>query len=126
VNFILVDSSVWMDHYRKRNDALVDLLAHDRVLTHPFVIGEIACGTPPARSLVLTSLKLMRSVDQATMDEVLNFINRNQLHGTGCGIVDISLLASTLITPDAALWTLDKRLHALATRFDVAFNPVLH
>ena len=126
MNFVLVDSSVWMDHYRKRNDALVDLLAQDRVLTHPFVIGEIACGTPPSRSMVLTSLRMMRSVDQATTDEVLEFVNRNQLYGAGCGIVDVSLLASTLITPDAALWTLDKRLHALASRFNTAYSPVLH
>jgi hypothetical protein len=33
------------------------------------------------------------------------------------------LLASTLITPGIALWTLDKRLDELARRFNVVYHP---
>lgn len=45
---VLIDTSVWIDHFRNGNEALVELMAQDRALIHPMVIGEIACGTPPA------------------------------------------------------------------------------
>ncbi len=57
---ILVDSSVWVDHFRHGNEALTTLLHQDRVLVHPFVIGEIACGTPPDRTRVLAWLAELR------------------------------------------------------------------
>lgn len=44
---VLVDTSVWIAHFRKRNEELVGLLGHNLAMTHPLVIGEIACGTPP-------------------------------------------------------------------------------
>jgi hypothetical protein len=85
------------------------------------VIVELACGTPPSpREQALGSLSLLRSCNQATLDEVLELIEREKLFGLGCGLVDMALLASTLITPGARLWTLDRRLLELAQRFDVA------
>ena len=117
---VLVDTSVWIDHFRYRNVTLEFLLQQDQVLIHPLVIGEIACGTPPSpRSQALSDLGLLNMTRQASMRETLAFIERAALYGTGCGIVDIVLLASTLITPGALLWTLDKRLAELAGRFGV-------
>ena len=63
---VLVDTSVWVDHFRRRNDALIQLLAQDRVLVHPFVIGEIACGTPPARARTLADLDQLQPSQQAS------------------------------------------------------------
>jgi predicted nucleic acid-binding protein len=123
---VLVDSSVWVDHFRKCNDALVDLLALDRVLVHPLIVGEIACGTPPNRQKTLTDLAGLRQSQQATINEVLAFVEREQLLGLGCGLVDLLLLASTLMTPGLLLWTLDKRLSALAQRFGVLHHPAVH
>ena len=42
---VLVDTSVWVNHFRNSDAALVDLLLSDRVLTHPLILLEIACGT---------------------------------------------------------------------------------
>lgn len=124
---VLIDTSVWIDHFRNRNDVLVDLIELDLALAHPMVIVEIACGTPPApRIQPLNSISLLQPCNQAGLSEVMEFIEREGLYGLGCGLVDIPLLASTLITPGAELWTLDKRLAELAGRFGVAHLPTLH
>ncbi|MDY0330932.1 MAG: VapC toxin family PIN domain ribonuclease [Thiomonas sp.] len=116
---VLVDTSVWVDHFRHCNEALVELLELDLVLAHPLVVGEIACGTPPNRVQTLADLSRLQQPQQASMREALAFVEREHLFGLGCGMVDMLLLASTLITPGAALWTLDKRLRVLAERFEV-------
>ena len=124
---VLVDTSVWIEHFRHRNGALTDLLESDLVLTHPMVWVEVACGTPPApRGQTLQDLRLLAPTQQARLLEVLDFIERERLYGLGCGLVDMSLLASTLLTPQAELWTLDKRLADLAERFGVMHQPALH
>lgn len=123
---ILVDTSVWVDHFRHGNDTLIGLLDRDLVLVHPLIIGELACGTPPRRAQTLTDLASLQSARQASAAEVLAFIDREHLFGLGCGIVDMHLLASTLITQGARLWTLDKRLDVLAERFGVAHRIGAH
>ncbi len=120
---VLVDTSVWVDHFRHRNDALSDLLGLDRVMVHPMVLGELACGTPPSRSRTLADLGRLDPTQQASVREVIAFVEREQLFGLGCGLVDVTLLASTLLTKDVALWTLDRGLTGLADRFGVAHRP---
>ncbi|NNM66069.1 MAG: type II toxin-antitoxin system VapC family toxin [Burkholderiales bacterium] len=126
MNGVLVDTSVWVDHFRHRNEALVDLLELDLVMTHPLIVGEIACGTPPNRVQTLADLDRLQPTQQASAREVVAFVERERLFGLGCGMVDMLLLASTLMTPGAELWTLDKRLCALADRFGVMHHPALH
>lgn len=122
---ILVDTSVWVDHFRNRNDSLIQLLSRDLVLIHPMILAEIACGTPPApRQRMFGDLALLPQSHQATIAELMIFIEKERLYGLGCGLVDITLLASVMITPAAKLWTLDKRLGLLAKRLDVFFSPV--
>lgn len=124
---VLIDTSVWVDHFRRGNKLLADLIELDLVLTHPMVIVEIACGTPPApRTQTLNNIRLLQSCNQASLPEVMELIERERLHGLGCGLVDMSLLASTLITPGAKLLTLDKRLAELAGHFEVAHLPPFH
>jgi predicted nucleic acid-binding protein len=124
---VLVDTSVWIDHFRNRNEALMILLSQDMALAHPMVVGEIACGTLPApRSQTLGDLGLLRMVQPASLRETMDFIERESIYGMGCGLVDIVLLASVLISPGATLWTLDKRLAALAARFGVAHREPAH
>lgn len=122
---ILIDTSVWVDHFRSRNDHLVQLLCRDQVLIHPMIQAEIACGAPPAPRLrTLGDLALLPHSHQATIAEVIVFIENEKLYGLGCGLVDIMLLASVMITPGAKLWTLDKRLAKLAARLNVSYQPV--
>ena len=123
MNPVLVDTSVWIDHFRQGNPHLVQLLQQDMALMHPLVLGELACGTPPARARTLADLQRLKPARQASMREVMALIEREQLFGLGCGLVDITLLASALMSSGAGLWSLDKRLHALAQRFGIAYRP---
>lgn len=121
MNGVLIDTSVWVDHFRNRNEGVIDLLTRDFALAHPMVVTELACGTPPApRIRTLADIAALRPARQASLDEVRALIERNRLFGLGCGLVDLALLASTLITPGAKLWTLDKRLAQLAENFGIA------
>jgi hypothetical protein len=79
---------------------------------------------PPARAQTLADIERLQQTQQASMREVLGFIDREKLYGLGCGLVDMVLLASTLMTPGSALWTLDKRPRALAERFKVLHRSV--
>jgi predicted nucleic acid-binding protein len=127
MNGVLIDTSVWLDHFRNGNEALVKLLVQDAVLTHPMVIGEIACGTPPApRTRTLGDLRQLAMIQDAGLRETMAFIERESIYGMGCGLIDMVLLTSTLITPGAKLWTLDQRLAGLAERFGVAFPVPKH
>ena len=120
---VLADSSVWVAHFRKSHRVLQSLLATDQVLCHPLIVLELACGTPPApRERTLGNLKKLQQAVIATTEETLELIEREQLQDLGCGAVDMSLLASVLLTPDTLLWTVDKNLDALSTRFGVAFH----
>jgi predicted nucleic acid-binding protein len=127
VTNVLIDTSVWVDHFRRRNDTLVQLITTDQALTHPLVILELACGTPPEpRARTLRDIGLLRRAQQASGSEVMQFIEAQQLHGKGCGAVDLTLLASTLLTPGASLWSLDRRLEQLAQQLNVAYAPKVH
>ena len=126
MNGVLVDTSVWVDHFRRRNDALVDLLGLDLVMVHPLIVGEIACGTPPDRHQTLSDLDGLGQTRQAGIHEVVDLIERERLFGPGYGIVDLMLLASALLTPGVKLWTIDKRLSVLSERFGVMHRPALH
>lgn len=95
-------------------------------MVHPLIVGEIACGAPPQRNRTLLDLSALQLTQQASVREVIDFIEHERLFGLGCGLVDLLLLASTLMTPDAELWTLDKRLGALANRFGVMHRPTGH
>jgi predicted nucleic acid-binding protein len=123
MSLVLADTSVWIAHFRKSNQALQALLSADQVLCHPMVLIEIACGTPPApRERTMSALRQLRSATVASTGETLELIEREQLHDSGCGAVDLLLLGSVLLTSDAVLWTLDNNLRALAARFDVLFG----
>ena len=121
---ILVDTSVWVDHLRGGEDQLVDLLERALVVMHPFVIGEMACGSLGARSTVLELLQDLPAAVVAESDEVLAFIERHVLIGKGIGYVDIHLLASVALTAGTKLWTRDKRLQAVAEMLGCAFKDI--
>jgi predicted nucleic acid-binding protein len=117
---ILVDNSVWVDHLRKADATLARMLDHERVLAHPFVIGELALGSLRQRELILAALQDLPQAMVASDAEVLRFIDQEALYGRGIGYVDAHLLASARLTAGASLWTRDKRLHTVADRLGLA------
>ena len=117
---ILVDTSIWVDHFRRSNAQLVDALQRDDVLIHPFIIGEIACGSLSNRATTLELLQQMPMATVVEFDEVLGYVERFKLHGKGIGYVDVHLLASAAMS-GATLWTNDKRLKATAHGIKCAY-----
>ncbi|HEX7154839.1 MAG TPA: type II toxin-antitoxin system VapC family toxin [Thermoanaerobaculia bacterium] len=111
---ILVDTSVWVDHLQKGVRALAEALEQELVIMHPFVLGELACGSLKNRDEVLGLLAALPTAVVATDEETLLFIEQRKLMGKGIGYIDAHLLASVTLTADARLWTRDKRLIAAA------------
>lgn len=117
---ILADTSIWIDHLRAPSERLQDLLDRRQILIHPFVVGELALGTMRHRSRTMFALKRLPMVSVSQDREVLALIDNQRLHGRGIGYVDAHLLASTLITPEALIWSGDRRLTAVARDLAIA------
>ena len=111
---MVVDTSVWVDHLRRRNATLVGLLEQAQVWTHAFVVGELACGNLAQRNKVLSALTALPHAPVASHDEVLAFLETHRLMGRGLGWVDVHLLVSARLGR-LPFWTLDKRLAAVVT-----------
>jgi len=114
---VLVDTSVWVDHFRRGNEGLATLLERGAVLCHPHVIGELACGGLRRRNQVLSLLLDLPRAPEATFDEVLTLLDRRILHGKGLGWIDVHLLASARLAA-VPLWTFDRRLAEAAQSLD--------
>jgi predicted nucleic acid-binding protein len=106
---VLVDTSVWVSHLRDGNAELANLLNDGRVLCHPLIVGELACGNLKDRAVILSFLQLLPMSIEAEHDEVLSFIENNHLMGKGMGYVDVHLITSAVLT-GVPVWTLDKKL----------------
>jgi hypothetical protein len=117
---ILVDTSIWIDHLRSGDDRLAKLLDGRRVLTHPFIIGELALGNLRQREVILSALFDLPTGESATNAEVIAFIDSHALFGHGIGYVDAHLLASVRLTAGAKLWTRDNRLRSVADELGLA------
>lgn len=112
---ILVDTSVWADHLRSGEEGLSELLNGGQVLTHSFVIGELACGNLRNRTEVLDLLQKLPQAPLASQEEVLFFVESNALMGQGIGFVDAHLLASTALGGASRIWSYDKSLTRVAS-----------
>jgi len=119
---ILVDTSIWADHFRRRSAGLALLLYDRSVLCHPLVIGELALGNLSPRAQTLEELAALPCADEETHEGVLALIGDANLFGSGIGLIDAHLIASA-IKSDCLIWTADKRLAAVAARLDVGYAP---
>ena len=119
---ILVDTSVWIDHLSVGEDRLDALLNGGRVMAHPFVIGELACGNIHNRAEVLKLLKNLPQAPVASQEEMLFFIDNNKLMGRGIGFIDAHLMAATAMADSSRIWTRDKRLERAASDLNLAIT----
>ena len=103
---VLVDTSVWVDHFRKANALLVSFLNQGLVAVHPFVNGELACGNLGNREEILSLLQALPQAEKISDDEILFYIEKNSLSGKGLGLIDVHLLASAQLS-DYLFWTKD-------------------
>lgn len=119
---VLVDTSVWVDHLRRGDASLAALLEASEVAVHPFVLGELACGSLRPKSDVGRLLSELPAATTATHAEVMHFIAAHRLSGRGIGYVDAHLLAAAAID-GLLLWTRDKPLNSASSKLGLAFNP---
>lgn len=116
---IIVDTSIWIDHLHKGDQVMHRLLTDDAVMLHPFVLGEIALGSLRNRKKVLAELETIPVAPMVAIDDVLELIEQQGLSGSGIGLIDAHLVASTLLDADDLLWTKDRRLAAVAERLGI-------
>jgi predicted nucleic acid-binding protein len=117
---VLVDTSLWIDHLQKGNVHLENLLLNMEVACHPFIIGELACGNLKNRSEILSLLHSLPMAPSVENDEILHFIERNKLMGSGLGLIDVHLLASARLA-HIQLWTSDKKLLNTSVSLNMAY-----
>ena len=118
MHVVLVDTSIWVDHFHKGEPLLEDLLSSGQVATHPFILGELACGSLTNRAEILELLSELPSTTIASNEEVMHLIEKHKLSGRGLGWIDAHLLASALLD-HMPLWTRDKKLAAAAKKLDI-------
>jgi hypothetical protein len=105
---------------RDGNAELASLLNDGKVLCHPLIVGELACGNLKDRATILNFLQLLPMCIEAEHEEVLSFIENRHLMGKGIGYVDVHLIASAILM-GVPLWTLDKKLSQVANRFHIKY-----
>ncbi len=120
MTMVLVDTSIWISHFRKRFPQLQNLLMEGKVACHPFIIGELACGNLKNRKEILSLLDALLKTELTGYDEILYFIEQHQLMGKGLGYIDTCLLASTQLS-GIYLWTLDNNLKDAADSLNLSF-----
>ncbi len=119
---IIVDSNIWISHFRMHNTLLTELLENGDVLLHPYVHVELALGSIPRRTETLEFLADLPQPVLAEPNELLSFIEKRQLYSKGIGLVDCHLLLSAILDSNCRIWTNDRRLHALASDMSIQFN----
>jgi predicted nucleic acid-binding protein len=119
---ILVDTSVWIDHFKQPLAAVHDLSRSEQILGHPFITGELAVGHLPRWEDTVRTLRLLLQARIASEAEFVKLISSERLAATGLGFVDVHLLASCRITPGTRLWSRDKRLAGYADQLGVGWQ----
>ncbi|MBN8553975.1 MAG: PIN domain-containing protein [Deltaproteobacteria bacterium] len=118
---VIVDTNIWINHFKNKNSVLEELLTEDRVVLHPFILGELACGNLDRRAEILELFSWLPKSEILSEEEVLSFLASEKIYGKGLGWIDVHLLGAARISR-AQLWTLDKALLKEAKRFSINFN----
>jgi predicted nucleic acid-binding protein len=118
---VLVDTSIWVDHFNLGDNSLKYLLNENDVATHPFILGELACGNIKNRKLIFTFLNALPSISEISKEEFYLILDQHRLFGIGLGFIDIHLLASALIS-QCLIYTRDKILLASAIKLKIAYK----
>jgi predicted nucleic acid-binding protein len=119
---ILADTSVWVNHFRRKDAALYLQLQRNNISIHPFIVAELLLGNLPDRENTIASLDRLPMAKVAQLSEVRSMIETHSLYQQGIGFVDAHLIASTYLTPHTVLWSHDKRLRALAETLGLDAN----
>ena len=105
----LIDTSAWINHFRHGDEKLEEVLRHDNVLSHPYVIGELGLGHLKDRKETLSTLLKLPQAKMPSFEEVMTYIESNKLYGSGLGWVDIVLIISAKLSA-SEIFTKDKNI----------------
>jgi predicted nucleic acid-binding protein len=121
---ILIDTNIWIEHFKSENKEVSALLEAGRVVMHPFIVAELALGGLRDRMMTLASLEFLPELPVAELHEVRQLIEVRKLHTQGIGLVDAHLIASLIIvqTP-TELWTDDDGLTRVAEKLGFLAKP---
>ncbi|MCZ6672813.1 MAG: PIN domain-containing protein [Verrucomicrobia bacterium] len=117
---ILVDTSVWVNYLHSGSSRLEELLLEVEVVSHPFIIGELASGGIKNRKEFISLIQALPVTPVITDEEFMHFLESNKLFGIGVGFVDIHLLGSARMA-QVLLWTEDKNLLKIAKDMRVSY-----
>jgi predicted nucleic acid-binding protein len=118
---VLVDTSVWIDHFN-RTDKPLQLLLHDgEAAVHPFILGELACGNFKKRREIVRLLNDIPCIERVSDEEYYLFLEKKRLYGMGLGFFDIHLLASSVLS-ECTVYTKDGSLFRAAEALTIAFT----
>lgn len=120
---ILIDTCVWVDHFRRADPNVSTLVTEGIAQQHPFVTGELAVGTLRFRDRTLLFLRNLPQAHVVEETQIYDVVDDLDLAGIGVGFVDVHLLATLITMPDLLLWTRDRRLRVQAERLGVAYEP---
>jgi predicted nucleic acid-binding protein len=118
---VLVDTSVWIDHFRHADRELQSRLERGQVWTHAVVIGELAAGQLRERAAVLRHLLRLPRADDIDLEEGLHLVEAHDLAGRGLSWSDVQLLAAAKIG-GVRLWTRDRALAQAAQHLGLGFE----
>jgi predicted nucleic acid-binding protein len=116
---MLVDTSVWVSHFRQHEPALAALLEQGEIECHPFIIGELMCGNLRRRREILGLLRDLPQLPVIEHEEALAFVDRHQLMGSGVGWIDVHLLVAAFLAGTPA-WSHDRRFNSVARRLGLS------
>lgn len=119
---VLVDTSVWLTHFRSSLPGMVALLADGDIVTHTIVLGELSVGNLHRRAQTLADLRALLDARECPPHAVLDFLERNHFYGLGLSWGDVQLLAAAELNR-VPLWTLDTRLRTAAETLGLAWAP---
>ena len=118
---VLVDTSIWVNHFRSGNEHLEQLLENTEVACHPLIVGELACGNLKNRKEILSLLSALPMAPEVDYDEAIEFIDLNKLMGKGIGFIDVILLASSRLS-SLPIWTTDGKLKEAAQKLGISYK----
>ena len=119
---LLIDTSVWIKFIDDDYVLLPTILEYPEVVTHPFVVGELAMGDTGDRTEFLLALQTIDKLEVLDDRDVLRFLKEYKLQARGIGYIDCHLLASAVTDSNTKIWTLDRRFRNVANGLGVDYS----
>ena len=113
---ILVDTSIWIDHFKKKNEILSQWILDGMVCTHSLIIQEICLGDFKQKVKIIDSLKHLIIIPMISHQEFILFSTKHNFRKVG--VVDVHLIASAILSR-CSIMTSDKSLALAAQKVDL-------